>query len=252
LSLAVVPAVEIVKALVRDDGVEANVRNRSARDAAVRVSLDVFRNARRPAAQSLSLAPGAEACVTLPAAWPDLSGARVPQTVRVAAEAEGLTTVRSLVVGPPLVNGSFEMAVINGDKPEGWSIFGNGAHCVHVVRENAFDGGACLHIEPGPGSPNVDQVCHLRPDTTYRLSAALRRPDVKDRPTVWITICETAAKPHTWRLQYPKADRTVNAWRVFSVFVKTPPQIAYTLLYACNAGRVNPIGIDAVRIEKVE
>jgi len=253
LGIAVAPPVEFSEALIEDDGVTATVRNRSPRKVTASLSLDAFRGVKAPTPRSIALHPGQAVRVRFDMVWPDLSMARIPQTVRIAAEAEGMKTVRSLVVGPPVINGSFDMAVINRDKPEGWTIFGNRPDCVHVVSEHPFDGASCLRVDPAPTAPNVDQVIYLRPNTTYRLSAALRRLKASDNPLVWVDIREAPGKSHTYRVEWAGNDATVNEWRVFSTIFTTPPELLYCMLFACNGtGSENPVWIDAVKIEAVK
>ncbi len=252
-SLAVVPPVGIAGATVLDDGVEARLVNRAPRRVTCRAGLDLFAGAEGLAPEeTLELGPGEEATVRFPVAWPDLSGARLPQTVRVLVQSEGLSAGLPLRMGPPVINGSFDMALINEDKPEGWSIFGNRPDQVHVVNDHPFDGPACLRADPAPTGPNVDQVVTLQPSTTYRITAALRRSEEKGFPTVWVTVREGPAESHTTRLRFPREDTTVNEWREFSAEFTTPPVLFFSMLYACNGGNAGPVWIDAVRIEKVE
>lgn len=252
VGLAVVPPVGIVGASVLDDGVEARLLNRAPRPVACRARLDPFAGAEDLAVEkALELGPGEATTVRFPVAWPDLSGARLPQTVRVMAESEGLSAGLPLRVGPPVINGSFDMALVNEDKPEGWSIFGNRPDQVHVVNDHPFDGAACLRVDPAPTGPNVDQIVTLQPSTTYRLTAALRRAEEQGGPSVWVTVREGPGQHHTTRLTLPREDTTVDQWREVSAVFTTPPTIMYTLLYACNIGNAGPVWIDAVRIEKV-
>ena len=83
------------------------------------------------------------------------------------------------IMGPAVINGSFDMALINEDKPEGWPIFGNRPDRVHVVNDHPFDGPACLRVDPARSGPNVDQIVTLQPNTTYRLTAALRELQIQ-------------------------------------------------------------------------
>ncbi len=167
------------------------------------------------------------------------------------AESEGLSAVLPLRVGPTVINGSFDMALINEDRPEGWSIFGNRPDHAHVVNDHPFDGTACLRVDPAPTGPNVDQVVTLQPNSTYRLTAAVRRAEEKGGPTVWVTVREGPGNNHSTRLRFPREDTTVNEWREFSAVFTTPPLLFYSMLCACNGGNAGPIWIDAVRIEKV-
>jgi hypothetical protein len=252
VGLAVVPEVEIAAATVSDEGLAAALRNRSEHDITATASLDAFAGVAAPPVQTVNLAPGAEAPVTFAVRWPDLSASRLPQTVRLSAEAGGLRTVVSRRVGPTIVNGGFDMAVINTDKPEGWPVFGNRPDCVHVVTDNPFEGPACLRVDPARTAPNVDQIVTLRPNMTYKLSAAMRRSAATDNPTVWVGIREGPAKSTTYRLEWPRDDKTVNEWRVFATTFTMPPQLFYTMLYACNgSGSQNPIWIDSVKLERV-
>lgn len=250
--MAVAPPVEIAEAAVCDDGVQARLVNRAPRRVSCRARLDMFEGAQELGSeQRLDLAPGQEATVRFPVAWPDLSGARVPQTVRVMVDSEGLSAGLPLRVGPTVINGGFDMALINEDKPEGWSIFGNRPDQVHVVDDRPFDGHACLRVDPAPTGPNVDQVVTLQPGTTYRLSAALRRAEAKGGAAVWVNVREGPGKTQTTRLELPREDTTVDQWREVSATFTTPPTIMYSILYACNSGNAGPVWIDAVRIEKL-
>lgn len=255
LGLAVTPPVAITRTIVRDDGVDAEFTNISTRPIECKVSLDLPAAAvagAQPSANVLKLKPGESATANFESRWPDWTAARLPQTVRVYAESEGLKTGIPLRVGPEVINGSFDMALINADKPEGWSIFGNGPECVHVVSDRPFEGKACLRVDPGPASPNVDQIVTLQPNTTYRLSATMRREDPKGSPTVWVAVREGPGKSAQTRLELPSSDTTAGEWKTVSATFTTPPEIMYTFLYACNAGRTGPIWIDDVKIEKVK
>jgi len=251
VGLAVVPDVQITTAVVADDGLSGTLRNRSDHAVTATLTLDVFAGVTAPAPQTLSMQPGAEIPVTFDVAWPDLGNARLPQTVRLVAETGGLRTVVSRRVGPTVVNGGFDMALINTDRPEGWPVFGNRPDCVHVVADHPHEGKACLRVDPAPTSPNVDQLVTLRPDTEYTLSAAMRRSAPTDRPTVWVTVREGAGKSTSYRLIWPRDDETVNEWRVFSTTFTTPPQFLFAMLYACSgSGPVNPVWIDSVELQK--
>jgi len=252
VGLAVAPPVGIEGARVLDDGVEARLVNRAPRPVSCRASLDLFEGAEGLATEeTLELERGEEKTVSFRVAWPDLSRARLPQTVRVIAESEGLSVGLPLRMGPPVVNGSFDMALINEDKPEGWSIFGNRPDQVHVVQDHPFDGSACVRVDPAPTGPNVDQIVTLQPDTTYRVTAALRRAEEKGVPTVWVTVREGPGTSHSTHLKLPPEDTSVDEWHEVSATFTTPPVIFYSILYACNAGNAGPVWIDAVRIEKV-
>lgn len=251
VGLAVVPPIEILDSAVLDDGIQATVRNRSPREVSAICSLDVFDGAKAPPVQEVKLRPGEESKVKLVVAWPDLSSARVPQTVRVVAESEGMKVVRSVAVGPTVVNGSFDMGVVNKDRPEGWPILHTRPDCMHLDTSNPYDGKRCLRIDPAPSSPAMSQLASLQPNTTYRVTVALRRTDAADAPVFWVTVYETWSKHTTVRLEYPANDKTVNDWRVFTTTLKTPPQTVSSWLYACNSTPTRPIWIDAVKIEKV-
>ncbi len=252
VGLAVVPPVAITRARVLGDGIEARLVNRAPRPVTCRASLDLFEGAEGLAIEeTLELGPGEEATVNFRADWPDLSHARLPQTVRVIAQSEGLSAGLPLRVGPPVINGGFDMALINEDKPEGWSIFGNRPDQVHVVKDHPFDGTACLRVDPAPTGPNVDQIVTLQPDSTYRLTAALRRAEQRGGPTVWVAVREGLGKIHSTHLTLPPEDTSVNEWYEVSAVFTTPPVVMYAILYACNAGNAGPVWIDAVRIEKV-
>ncbi len=252
VGLAVAPPVGIAGARVLDDGVEVHLVNRAPRAVSCRANLDLFAGAEALATEeTLQLGPGEETTVSFSVTWPDLSRARLPQTVRVMAQSEGLIAGLPLRVGPPVINGSFDMALINEDKPEGWSIFGNRPDQVHVVEDDPFDGPRCLRVDPAPTGPNVDQIVTLQPDTTYRVTAALRRAEEKGVPTVWVTVREGPGLAHSTHLKLPAEDTSVDEWHEVSATFTTPPVILYAILYACNAGNAGPVWIDAVRIEKV-
>ena len=253
VSLAVVPPVEVTSARVLPDGIEAGVRNRGPRTVTASCVLDVFAGAPAPPPQRKELRPGEESVLQFPVAWPDLAAARAPQTVRVIVEAEGLKTARSLAVGPPVVNGSFEGSVVNNDKPEAWPIFGCRADRLHLVSEEPFDGKACLRLDPAPGSPNVAQIVTLQPNTTYRITAAIRCSDARDNAgAVRLVACETPFKQVSTEVRLPAGDPgPAHQWRVVTGTLRTPPQILYSWLYIFNFTRNATVWADGIKVEAV-
>jgi hypothetical protein len=253
VSLAVVPAVQITATTVLDTGLLVSLRNRSARAISATCSLDPFEGVPAPAPQGVDLAPGAEVDVPFAVVWPDLTGSPVAQTARVTATAEGLSTTRSVAIGPTVVNGSFDGLVVNGDRPEGWPILHTRPDCMHLDTANPHDGRACLRIDPGPSSPTISQIATLQPGTTYRLTVAMRRADPADQAAFWVTLLETWSKSTDARLQFPAGDTSANEWRVFSTTFTTPPQLVSAWLYAGNANPSrHPVWFDAVEIVKVK
>jgi hypothetical protein len=231
------------------DEVRATVENRSAQRAEVHTRLDIPAPlAASPSEATFDLEPGASQTRGFA-----LAGlARLTTIAHLVARTDtGIT--RPFLVAPPLLNGGFELDAGN-DIAMYWHNYSPAKYeAAHLDRQVVAEGKQSLRLDPlnAPFRQVLNTYARLKPDTTYRLRAAIRRTD--HSPGIWVGVF---AYPESQRMAaVGQLERgTVDRWQTFEATFRTLPGTPHDHwygVYCYNWSKDATAWFDAIRIEPV-